>query len=152
MIEDIVCNKSFVIGLIVLLIIAIIVIAFLYFKNKKKPYLVENMQSLDLIPLDNINDAKVSVSTLVEKKNDSNDSITKSKNYIQIDKNITTTDNSDNNDSDNNDSDQSYQSYRTPVPLDPRPDLGNCVPCICPGDPKLISSKNKKNKKKNNKK
>lgn len=132
MFEDLASNKYFVIALI----IAVIVLIYLY--SQKKSCGIEKMENIDLTPQShNLSEKPWAESASdtykrVNNKFDLNaDATTKAKlghdvNYIQR-------------------ADQSWQNYfdtnneikrgsnrSIPQPLDDRPDLSQCQPCVCP--------------------
>jgi len=106
MFDDIVSNKY----LIIALIIALIVVLYLYYR--KKSCAVEGMKNLDLAPVGS--SYELDYGQIPDKKMKR-----KKKKYIKQKNELSDSDDS---------------STESPKPLDPRPDLGNCVPCVCPGD------------------
>ncbi|AEQ60493.1 hypothetical protein [Acanthamoeba polyphaga mimivirus] len=142
--ENFICNKYFVTILIIIIIILIVLlIVFLTKKNSR----IERMENIDKLtfaekPWSNTQDADTykivdndfdkyvdELTKLLGNKNRAKRKDEVYKDYIQskpINKNI-------------------QQTKNTPTPLDDRPDLSQCQPCICPNDRYIPDSESSEN-------
>lgn len=115
MFDKLVCNKYFVIALIVI----IIVLLFLYLR--KKSCGVEKMENVDLtLHKSGVEDA---VNDVTKYRADNKDIKPKDEvyqKYLDFDK--------------HEEPKPKQQKKLKLRPIDNRPDLGNCAPCICPND------------------
>lgn len=111
MFEDIVSNKY----LIIALIIALLVVLYLY--SQKKPCSVEKMQNINPTSQSHELSKKTCVNKKVDfaTKNEQHDNVQSWENYFN-----------------NNAEIKMGRNRSIPQPLDDRPDLSQCQPCICP--------------------
>ena len=144
MLDELISNKYFVIALIIALILV------LYLYSRKKSCELEGMKNIDLTPLStnrNYNNKRVKQCNKNERDNDNDNG-----QVFNSDR-----DNNNNNNNNNNNyrvidrdekfkTDKNFKKYlrkrlrskrsNYPRPLNDRPDLSQCQPCICPGGKK----------------